>query len=218
MRSFILILALLATICSTTTAVPPAEVEVTVINYLPTALPKAWLEVTAADGTTEKHLLEKEGSVSILLKAKKGNTFTLLTAEPSARLLYDAKNFKKNRQIIIEFGELRLQHAFAVNSGWQLPFASVVDLSNAAIDKRIEQGDVNFVLFGLAPTAEAASAKFLNSFGVGFYTSNCMVGSQLYRLCYQHNKRLAAYLEDTYGAEWVSELPFELVGVALLED
>ena len=136
--------------------------------------------------------------------------FSFYSNEYISYVYYPVKITEKKNIITIRLTELKSSNFKNEN----LSFYDYADLkmSDQVILEKINNKKLNFIIHGINNNTPENYSEFMEKFGIGFKTENCIVDPISFKKATENNKRIIEYLNKTYGNDWKNELPIKPFG------
>ena len=103
-----------------------------------------------------------------------------------------SSNLKKEILIISDYADLKM--------------------TDQEIIEKINSKKLNFIIHGINNNTPENYSEFIEKFGIGFKTENCVVDPISFKKATENNKRIIEYLDKSYGKDWINELPTKPFG------
>ncbi|SNR35023.1 FEKKY domain-containing protein [Lutibacter flavus] len=142
---------------------------------------------------------------------KKGKyRFSFYSNDYISYVYYPSKISEKKNIITIRLTELKSSNFKNEN----LSFSDYADLkmTDQVILEKINTKKLNFIIHGIINNTPENYSEFIEKFGIGFKTKNCVVDPISFKKATENNKRIIEYLNKTYGNDWIKELPTKPFG------
>ncbi len=160
--------------------------------------------------TGEIFQINSDENFTIELPEKGKYQFSFQTNEFISYVYYPSKISAKKNIITIRLTELKS----SIFKNEILSFSDYADLkmTDQVILEKINNKKLNFIIHGINNNTPENYSEFLEKFGIGFKTENCVVDPISYKKTTENNKRIIEYLDKTYGKDWIKELPTKPFG------
>lgn len=160
--------------------------------------------------TGETFQINSEENFTIELPKKGKYQFSFYSNDYISYVYYPSRISEKNNTITIRLSKKKSSHL----KNEYLSYSEYADLkmTDQVILERINTKKLNFIVHGIHNNTPENYSEFIEKFGIGFKTENCVVDPISFKKATENNKRIIEYLDKYYGKDWVKELPIKPFG------
>lgn len=160
--------------------------------------------------TGETFQINSEENFTIELPEKGKYQFSFYSNDYISYVYYPSKISEKKNIITIRLTKKKSSNLKNEN----LNLSEYVDLkmTDQVILEKINTKKLNFIIHGINNNTTENYSEFMEKFGIGFKTENCVVDPISFKKATENNKRIIEYLNKTYGKDWIKELPTKPFG------
>ncbi|MHA7944610.1 FEKKY domain-containing protein [Formosa sp. 3Alg 14/1] len=161
--------------------------------------------------TNERIEIKDTQSFKITLPSKGKYQFGFATDEFTAYTYYPSRITNNKYTITIRLVEKT--ELTSKNRSFSFPMNLDTNLSDEQIEKRISEGNLNFIIHGIDNSIPKAFLEFKEKYGIGLTKENCVIDPLSFKKATENNQMIADYLNKKYGVKWMNELPTKPFGV-----
>ncbi len=161
--------------------------------------------------TNETIKVSGTNSFKITLPEKGKYQFGFLTSDFDAYTYYPAKITHKKNTITIRLVEKK--HLTLNNGMRSFPIDVDTKLTDKQIEKKIADGNLNFIIHGIDSSIPKEYVDFKEKYGIGLIKKNCIIDPLSFKIAIENNQMISDYLNSKYGEEWRKELTSKPLGV-----
>ncbi|HET8858888.1 hypothetical protein [Marivirga sp.] len=162
-------------------------------------------------GTNERIEISNTESFNVKLSGKGKYQFSFLTDEFAAYTYYPARITNKKNTITIRLEEKKQQDV--EREYIAIPQSQNVNLTHQQIEQKISEGNLNFIIHGIDNSIPKGFDDFKEKYGIGVVKENCVIDPLSFKRATESNQMIYDYLNDKFGKDWLSELPFKPFGI-----
>ncbi|MEH0154641.1 hypothetical protein V6R21_10920 [Limibacter armeniacum] len=159
-------------------------------------------------GLDQKIELTSEKSFSITLPKSGRYQFGFYSETFDSYVYYPARITAHKNTITIRLKDIEKKGR---NSFLNSPIK--YSLSDKAIEQKIENNELDFIIHGLNNTIPQEYQRFKEKYGIGFTIKNCIIDPITLKETSKNNQTIFDYLNRKYGDEWQKDLPIKPFGI-----
>lgn len=145
---------------------------------------------------------------TVTLPEKGKYSFGFRSDEFEAYTVYPARITESKNVITV-----RLEEKPAKRDTITISFETeITTLEDAQLESMIAKGKVEFIFHSIQQL-NLDFAAFQEKYGIGYTSKNCIMDPFTLKASTAHNRRLEAYLTQTYGEGWKKDLPLHPFGI-----
>ncbi len=160
--------------------------------------------------TGESFQINSEENFTIELPKKGKYQFSFQSNDFISSVYYPSRISKKKNIITIRLTELKSSNF--KNENLSLSDYADLKMTDQVILEKINTKKLNFIIHGINNKTPENYSEFIEKFGIGFKTENCVVDPISFKKATENNKRIIEYLDKTYEKNWIKELPTKPFG------
>lgn len=154
--------------------------------------------------------ISKAESFKITLPKKGKYQFNFVSDNFTAFTFYPSRINKSNNTITVRLMEKNELN----NSGiYSFPINIETDLTDEQIEQRIENGTLNFIMYGIDSSIPKEYVEFEEKYGIGLSKVNCEIDPLSFKKAIENNQMIFDFLNRKYGNEWQTELKTKPLGI-----
>jgi hypothetical protein len=202
MKKLILILIVIFSINSSIASEKKIKAKVIFENFTSEKFSSGEFKIIETGETIQ---INSEENFTIELPKKGKYQFSFYSNDYISYVYYPSRISEKKNTITIR---LTKQKSSNLKNEY-LIYTEYVDLkmTNQVILERINTKKLNFIVHGIQNNTPENYSEFIEKYGIGFKTENCVVDPISFKKATENNKRIIEYLNKTYGKEWIEQLP-----------
>lgn len=159
--------------------------------------------------TNQKITVTGTESFEITLPGKGKYQFEFTSKQFAAYTFYPSKITKRRNTITV-----RLMNKSDMNNGgiYSIPLELDINLTDEQIERRIADGNLNFIVHGMDSSIPKEYVEFKEKYGVGLIKENCVIDPLSFKRATENNQMISDYLNKKYEEKWLKELPTKSFG------
>ena len=160
--------------------------------------------------TGETFQIDSAENFTIELPEKGKYQFSFYSNDFISYVFYPSKISEKKNTITIRL--TRKNSSNLKNDNLNLSDYANLKMTDQVILEKINNKNLSFIIHGINNEIPEDYSDFIEKFGIGFKTENCVVDPITFKKTTENNKRIIEYLNKTYGKDWIKELPTKPFG------